>query len=93
MTTDASLPFQPPPPPDQSWPTYQVQPWAEPLRPAEPMVQPLPPPTVGRALIATFAAGFLAQLLFAFQMLGVNFPIWIVAVLAAAWYVARRRLN
>ena len=85
MTTDASLPFQPPPPPDQSWPTYQVQPWAEPLRPAEPMVQPLPPPTAGRALIATFAAGFLAQLLFAFQMLGVNFPIWIVAVLAAAW--------
>ena len=50
-----------------------------------PLVDRLPDRLAARALVAAIAAGFFAQLLFAFQMLGVNFPIWIAVVLAAAW--------
>jgi Domain of unknown function (DUF4173) len=36
-------------------------------------------------VIAAVAAGLLAQWLFAFQMLGLNFPLWIGVVIGAAW--------
>ena len=55
------------------------------MRSPEPLVQALPEVTASRALIAAIAAGVLAQLLFGFQMLGLNFPIWIAVVLAAGW--------
>jgi hypothetical protein len=79
MTTDASLPLPP-----QS--VEQAPPWAAaPWTPPEPLVQRLPDSIAARALLGAVAAGVLAQLLFAFQMLGLNFPIWIAVVLAAAW--------
>lgn len=55
------------------------------MGPPEPLVRPLPRATASRALVAAIAAGVLAQLLFGFQMLGLNVPIWIAVVLAAAW--------
>jgi hypothetical protein len=64
----------------------QAPPWATPTwAPAEPLVQPIPERTASRALVVAIAAGFLAQLLFVGQLLGVNFPIWIAVVLAAGW--------
>jgi len=53
--------------------------------PPEPFVRRLPESLAARALVGAVAAGVLAQLLFAFQLLGVNFPIWISVVLAAGW--------
>ncbi len=55
--------------------------------PPEPLVQPIPERTAGRAVVLAIAAGFLGQLLFVDQLLGVNFPIWIAVVLAAAWFL------
>ena len=55
------------------------------MGPPEPLAQALPQATASRALIAAIAAGLLGQLLFGFQMLGLNVPIWIAVVLAAAW--------
>jgi hypothetical protein len=80
MTTDAWLP-PPPQPPIEQAPSWAAQPWPEP----QPLVERLPETRAGRALLAAIGAGVLAQLLFAFQMLGLNFPIWIAVVLAAAW--------
>jgi Domain of unknown function (DUF4173) len=80
MTTDAWLPPPPPPPLEQA-PPWAAQPWPA----AQPLVDRLPEAIAGRALVAAVAAGVLAQLLFAFQMLGINFPIWIAVVLVAAW--------
>jgi hypothetical protein len=69
----------------------QAPPWATPTwAPAEPLVQPIPERTASRALVVAIAAGFLAQLLFVGQLLGVNFPIWIAVVLAAAWLLRPR---
>jgi hypothetical protein len=58
--------------------------------PPEPLVQPIPERTAARALVLAIAAGFLAQLLFVDQLLGVNFPIWIAVVLAAGWFLRPR---
>ena len=80
MTSDASLPLQPPQAIDGAapWATHQ---WPA----AQPLVRPLPLPIASRALLAAIAAGLLGQVLFAFQLLGLNFPLWIAVVLAAAW--------
>jgi hypothetical protein len=80
MTTDAWLPPPPQPPIEQATP-WAAQPWLEP----QPLVERLPETLAGRALLAAIGAGVLAELLFAFQMLGLNFPIWIAVVLGAAW--------
>jgi hypothetical protein len=58
--------------------------------PPEPLVQPIPERTAARAVVLAIGAGFLAQLLFVDQLLGVNFPIWITIVLAAAWFLRPR---
>ena len=58
--------------------------------PPEPLVQPIPERTAARVVVLAIAAGFLAQLLFVGQLLGVNFPIWITAVLAGAWFLRPR---
>jgi hypothetical protein len=85
MTTDAWLPPPPPPPLEQA-PTGMNSASAPQTWPApRPLVEHLPEAIAGRALLAAIAAGVLAQLLFVFQMLGLNFPIWIGVVLAAAW--------
>lgn len=55
--------------------------------PAEPLVEPIPERTASKAVVLAIAAGFLAQLLFVSQLLGVNFPIWISVVLTAAWFL------
>lgn len=69
----------------------QAPPWATPTwAGAEPLVQPIPERTASRALVLAIAAGFLAQLLFVGQLLGVNFPIWIGLVLAAGWLLRPR---
>lgn len=85
MTTDSSLPLHPPHPAGSQGAAEQPVPWARPASQSEPLVRPLPPAVAVRALTAALAAGVLAQLLFSFQMLGLNVPIWIAVVLAAAW--------
>jgi hypothetical protein len=81
MTQDQSLPY-PPSVPTWQQPTPVV--WGPPVS-GPPIVDALPDRTAARMIVATVAAGVLAQLLFAFQLLGVNFPLWIAVVLAAAW--------
>jgi hypothetical protein len=59
--------------------------WTAPDWSAEPLVRRLPGAVAGSALLAAIAAGLLAQWLFAFQLLGLNFGLWIAVVLLAAW--------
>ena len=84
MTTDASLPL-PPPPMDQA-PPWATTTWAPPNRSSSRS----PSGRRHGALLVAVAAGFLAQLLFVGQLLGVNFPIWIAVVLAAGWFLRPR---
>ncbi|MEO8626003.1 MAG: DUF4173 domain-containing protein [Candidatus Limnocylindrales bacterium] len=58
--------------------------WAPPPAPAVPFVQRLTDRLAARAIVISLFAGFLAQLLLFSQRPGVNWPIWIAAVIAAA---------
>jgi hypothetical protein len=79
MTQDPSIPYE------QAETT-----WLPPAAAAPPIVEPLPERKAARAVAASVAAGFLAQLLFVGQLPGINFPIWIAVVLAAASLLRRR---
>ena len=62
----------------------------EPVRlAAPPLVERLPERSASRALVVLALGGLLAQLLFFGQLLGINFPIWVAFVLAAALIVRR----
>lgn len=78
--------------PAGSWPypPYGAQPttWV-PSPPPTPFVDDIPDRTAARAVIASIAAGLLAQLLFVAQPAGINFPIWVAVVIAAAFALRR----
>jgi hypothetical protein len=74
---------QEPTPPATSFPTaWQSTTWVAPQ--SIPLLQRLPDRLAARVVVVGLAAGFLAQLLFIGQLAGINWVLWVAAVIAAA---------
>jgi hypothetical protein len=65
-----------------AWPSWPLT--AAPPAPLPPLVRPVAAQVALWALLAALGAGVLAQLLFFNQLPGINYSIWVIAVLAAA---------
>jgi hypothetical protein len=85
MTQEASLP--PPPPFGATTPSWQpaLEPSADAAVPGVPLIRWPSAPAAARIIVASLAAGVLAQLLFVDQVGGINVTLWVLAVLGGAF--------